>query len=211
MSKIIESLSWRYATKKFDTNKKLSENKVKTLKEAFNLTATSFGLQTISMLVISNEDLKKSLIEHAYNQKQVYEASHLLVICIQNDIKDKDVNDFFDNIKVIRNTPETILESYRNYLLQSMRDKSVEERQQWSMNQAYIALGNLMTVCAVEGIDSCPMEGFNPEKYDEILNLKDKGLKSLLLLPVGYRAEDDMFATFKKVRKDINKTIIELN
>ena len=211
MSKIIESLSWRYATKKFDTNKKLSENKVKTLKEAFNLTATSFGLQTISMLVISNEELKKSLIEHAYNQKQVYEASHLLVICIQNDIKDKDVNDFFDNIKVIRNTPETILESYRNYLLQSMRDKSVEERQQWSMNQAYIALGNLMTVCAVEGIDSCPMEGFNPEKYDEILNLKDKGLKSLLLLPVGYRAEDDMFATFKKVRKDINKTIIELN
>ena len=211
MSKIIESLSWRYATKKFDTNKKLSENKVKTLKEAFNLTATSFGLQTISMLVISNEDLKKSLIEHAYNQKQVYEASHLLVICIQNDIKDKDINDFFDNIKLIRNTPETILESYRNYLLQSMRDKSVEERQQWSMNQAYIALGNLMTVCAVEGIDSCPMEGFNPEKYDEILNLKDKGLKSLLLLPVGYRAEDDMFANFKKVRKDINKTIIELN
>jgi len=211
MSKIIESLSWRYATKKFDTNKKLSENKIKTLKEAFNLTATSFGLQTISMLVISNEDLKKSLIEHAYNQKQVYEASHLLVICIQNDIKDKDVNDFFDNIKVIRNTPETILESYRNYLLQSMRDKSVEERQQWSINQAYIVLGNLMTVCAVEGIDSCPMEGFNPEKYDEILNLKDKGLKSLLLLPVGYRAEDDMFATFKKVRKDINKTIIELN
>ena len=120
------------------------------------------------MLVISNEDLKKSLIEHAYNQKQVYEASHLLVICIQNDIKDKDVNDYFDNIKVIRNTPETILESYRNYLLQSMRDKSVEERQQWSMNQAYIALGNLMTVCAVEGIDSCPMEGFNPKKYDEI-------------------------------------------
>ena len=211
MSNIIESLSWRYATKKFDTNKKLSEDKINILKEAFNLTATSFGLQTISMLVISNEDLKKSLIEHAYNQKQVYEASHLLVICIQNDIKDKDVNDFFDNIKVIRNTPETILESYRNYLLQSMRDKSVEERQQWSMNQAYIALGNLMTVCAVEGIDSCPMEGFNPEKYDEILNLKDKGLKSLLLLPVGYRAEDDMFATFKKVRKDINKTIIELN
>ena len=211
MSKIIESLSWRYATKKFDTNKKLSEKKVKTLKEAFNLTATSFGLQTISMLVISNEDLKKSLIEHAYNQKQVYEASHLLVICIQNDIKDKDVNEFFDNIKVIRNTPETTLESYRNYLLQSMRDKSVEERQQWSMNQAYITLGNLMTVCAVEGIDSCPMEGFNREKYDEILNLNDKGLKSLLLLPVGYRAEDDMFATFKKVRKDINKTIIELN
>jgi len=211
MSNIIESLSWRYATKKFDTNKKLSEEKINILKEAFNLTATSYGLQTISMLVISNEDIKKSLIEHAYNQKQVFEASHLLVICIQKDIKDKDVNDFFNNIKKIRNTPDPILDPFRNNLLKSMRDKSVEERQQWSMNQAYIALGNLMTVCALEGIDSCPMEGFNPEKYDEILNLKDMGLKSLLLLPVGYRAADDMFASFKKVRKDINKTIIELN
>ena len=134
-----------------------------------------------------------------------------VVVFMDFGIPGDDSDDYFDNIKVIRNTPETILESYRNYLLQSMRDKSVEERQQWSMNQAYIALGNLMTVCAIEGIDSCPMEGFNPEKYDEILNLKDKGLKSLLLLPVGYRAEDDMFATFKKVRKDINKTIIELN
>ncbi|MFH6770256.1 NAD(P)H-dependent oxidoreductase [Gaetbulibacter aquiaggeris] len=211
MSKIIESLKWRYATKKFDTNKKLSEDKIKILKEAFNLTATSFGLQTISMLVISNEELKKSLIEPAYNQRQVFEASHLLVICIQNDIKDKDVTDYFNNIKEIRKTPDTILDPFKNNLLKSMREKSVEERQQWSMNQAYIALGNLMTVCAIEGIDSCPMEGFNSLKYDEILNLKDRGLKSLLLLPVGYRAEDDMFASFKKVRKAINKTIIELN
>ena len=92
-----------------------------------------------------------------------------------------------------------------------MQNMSVIERQKWSMNQAYIALGNLMTVCAVEGIDACPMEGFVSEKYDEILNLKDLGLKSVLLLPVGYRAEDDMFASFKKVRKSLDKTIIELN
>ena len=85
-----------------------------------------------------------------------------------------------------------------------------EEQQQWSINQAYIALGNLMTVCAIEKIDSCPMEGFVPEKYDEILNLKEKGLKSALLLPVGYRAEDDMFADFKKVRKKIGETVFEL-
>lgn len=211
MSKIIERLRWRYATKKFDTNKKLSEDKINVLKEAFNLTATSFGLQTISMLVISNEELKKALIEPAYNQRQVFEASHLLVLCIQSDIKDKDVIDYFHNIKDMRNTPDTILDPFKSNLIKSMREKSVEERQRWSMNQAYIALGNLMTVCAVEGIDSCPMEGFNPEKYDEILNLREKELKSFLLLPVGYRAEDDMFASFKKVRKDINKTIIEFN
>jgi nitroreductase len=92
-----------------------------------------------------------------------------------------------------------------------MQDKSVEERLQWSKNQAYIALGNLMTVCAIEGIDACPMEGFVPEKCDNVLNLDEKGLKSVLLLPVGYRAEDDMFASFKKVRKSLEDTIIEIN
>ncbi|MCF8272620.1 MAG: NAD(P)H-dependent oxidoreductase [Flavobacteriaceae bacterium] len=208
---IIEQLRWRYATKKFDTNKKLSKAKIDTLKEAFNLTATSFGLQTITMLVVKNNKLKESLVPHTYNQKQVFEASHLLVICIQNDITDYDVTMYFDSVKTIRNTPETILEPFKNNLLKTMQNMSVIERQKWSMNQAYIALGNLMTVCAVEGIDACPMEGFVSEKYDEILNLKDLGLKSVLLLPVGYRAEDDMFASFKKVRKSLDKTIIELN
>jgi nitroreductase / dihydropteridine reductase len=208
---IIEQLRWRYATKKFDTNKKLSKAKIDTLKEAFNLTATSFGLQTITMLVVKNNKLKESLVPHTYNQKQVFEASHLLVICIQNDITDYDVTMYFDSVKTIRNTPETILEPFKNNLLKTMQSMSVIERQKWSMNQAYIALGNLMTVCAVEGIDACPMEGFVSEKYDEILNLKDLGLKSVLLLPVGYRAEDDMFASFKKVRKSLDKTIIELN
>jgi nitroreductase / dihydropteridine reductase len=208
---IIEQLRWRYATKKFDTNKKLSKVKIDTLKEAFNLTATSFGLQTINLLVITNIKLKETLLAHTYNQKQVLEASHLLVICIQNDITDTDVTMYFDSVKTIRNTPETILEPFKNNLLKSMQNMSVEERQKWSKNQAYIALGNLMTVCAVEGIDSCPMEGFISEKYDEILNLKELGLKSVLLLPVGYRAEDDMFASFKKVRKTLDKTIIEIN
>jgi nitroreductase len=91
-----------------------------------------------------------------------------------------------------------------------MQRMTKQEQQQWSMNQAFIALGNLMTVCAIEGIDSCPMEGFVPSKYDEILNLKERGLKSALLLPVGYRAEDDMFSGFLKVRKKIEDTVIEL-
>ncbi len=208
---IIEQLRWRYATKKFDKNKKLSKIKIDTLKEAFNLTAMSFGLQTLSMVVVTNNKLKESLVPHTYNQKQVSEASHLLVICIQNDVTDEDVNMYFDTVKTIRNTPETILEPFRKNLIKTMLKMTVEERQKWSMNQAYIALGNLMTVCAVEEIDSCPMEGFISEKYDDILNLKELGLKSVLLLPVGYRAEDDMFASFKKVRKTLDKTIIELN
>jgi len=207
----IGKLRWRYATKKFDKNKKLSKIKIDTLKEAFNLTALSFGLQPISMVVVSNNELKESLVPYAYNQKQVSDASHLLVICIQTDVTEEDVNKHFDNVKMIRNTPETILEPYRKNLIKTIQKMSDGERKTWSINQAYIALGNLMTVCAFEEIDSCPMEGFISEKYDELLNLKELGLKSVLLLPVGYRAEDDMFASFKKVRKSLDKTIIDLN
>ena len=210
MSDIIEQLQWRYATKKFDTSKKLSQAKIDILKKAFNLTATSFGLQTLTLLVVGNEDLKASLVPYSYNQKQVAQASQLLVICIQDNISDLDVVNYYNNIKTTRKTPDDILKPYRDDLIKMIQKMTIEERQQWSLNQAYIALGNLMTVCAIEGIDSCPMEGFMPEKYDDILNLKEKGLKSVLLLPVGYRAADDMFAGFKKVRKPLHETILEL-
>lgn len=207
---IIERLEWRYATKKFDSTKKLPESKLNILKQAFNLTATSFGLQTISLLVVTNPETRQALFEPAYKQKQVVDASHLLVICIKETIDTKDVNDYFDNIRNTRNTPETILAPYRKNLIDTMERMTTKEQQEWSMNQAYIALGNLMTVCAIEGIDSCPMEGFVPSIYDDILNLKALGLKSALLLPVGYRAEDDMFSGFLKVRKNIEDTVIEL-
>lgn len=206
----IKHLEWRYATKKFDKANKLSASKLKVLKQAFNLTATSFGLQTINMLVVESEDIRKLLLPHTYNQQQIVDASHLLVICIKDTIEEEDVNDYFDNIKDVRNTSESILSPYRQNLIKTMQKMTIEEQQQWSLNQAYIALGNLMTVCAIEQIDSCPMEGFIPEKYDEVLSLKEKGLKSALLLPVGYRAEDDMFADFKKVRKKVEETVFEL-
>ncbi|MFL1012935.1 NAD(P)H-dependent oxidoreductase [Flavisericum labens] len=206
----IKQLKWRYATKKFDAEKKLSEAKLNVVKQAFNLTATSFGLQTIKLVVIEDEEIRSPLLKHAYNQKQVVEASHLLVICIQNDILQNDITTYYNNIKDTRKTPETILKPYREDLIKMIEKMSVKERQQWSTNQAYIALGNLMTVCAIEGIDSCPMEGFLPKKYDELLKLDEKGLKSVLLLPIGYRAKDDMFSEFKKVRKPIKEAVIEI-
>lgn len=206
---IINSLKWRYATKKFDATKIISNEKLNILKEAFNLTATSFGLQTINMVIVSDKEVRNSLVEHSYNQLQVKEASHLLVICIQDNITDEDIDDHFNNVSNIRNTPEHILAPFRANLKTMMQRMTEHERQLWSIKQAYIALGNLMTVCAVEKIDACPMEGFKADSYDEILNLKDKNLKSVLLLPVGYRAEDDMFASFKKVRKNVNNAVIE--
>lgn len=207
---IIQQLKWRYATKKFDITKKLSTDKLEILKQAFNLTATSFGLQTIKLVVLQDETLRASLIPYAYKQKQVLEASHLLVICIQNNISEHDVVSYYNTIKSTRDTSETILKPYREDLIKTIDKMTISERQQWSKNQAYIALGNLMTVCAVEGIDSCPMEGFMPAKFDELLKLSDKGLTSVLLLPVGYRATDDMFSAFKKVRKPIEEAVIEI-
>ncbi|WP_406683773.1 NAD(P)H-dependent oxidoreductase [Seonamhaeicola sp. MEBiC1930] len=207
---IIDKLKWRYATKKFDKDRNLSSNKINVLKEAFNLTATSFGLQTIKMIVIEDKALRESLVKFSYNQTQVLDASHLLIICIQDKINREDVNEYYNNIKEIRKTSDEILNPYKNDLIKMMEAKTNKEQQQWSKNQAYIALGNLMTVCAVEEIDSCPMEGFISKSFDEILNLNDKGLKSVLLLPVGYRAQDDIFAGFKKVRMDITESVLEI-
>lgn len=207
---IIERLQWRYATKKFDPAKSLSEEKLNTLKQAFNLTATSFGLQTIKMLVIEDKILREKLQPAAFGQSQVSQSSHLLVLCIEEHIADDHVDAHFNNVVNLRSTPETILEPYREDLKAKMRNMSIDEQQQWSIKQAYIALGNLMTVCAVEHIDSCPMEGFDTQKFDTILNLKEKHLKSVLLLPVGYRDETDMFAEFKKVRKQVQDAVLEL-
>lgn len=206
----IDYLKWRYATKKFNPSKLLTKEKLNLVKEAFNLTATSFGLQTISMVIVEESAKRERLLEYSYNQRQISDASHLLVICIQDDISDTDVDALFDSVSELRQTPETILEPYRNDLKNMMHSMSKNERQEWSVKQAYIALGNLMTVCAFEKIDACPMEGFIPEKYDELLNLKAHNLKSVLLLPIGYRADDDQFASFEKVRKRIDQSVITI-
>lgn len=207
---IIEKLNWRYATKKFDESKKLTNEKIDILKQAFNLTATSYGLQTMKLVIVSDDDNKDKLVNLCFGQEQVKNASHVLAICIQTSVNEKDVDDYFNNIIEIRKTPEIILSKYRKELKEFISSKTKLELESWCVNQAYIALGNLMTVCAVEGIDSCPMEGFLPDKVDELLGLEKQNLKSVLLLPVGFRAEDDMFADLKKVRKDINDSVIEL-
>jgi nitroreductase len=207
---IIEKLQWRYATKKFDTAKKLSDEKVTILKEAFNLTAVSYGLQTLKMVVVKDKILRETLVKTSYGQRQVADASHLLVLCIQTKIDNEDVDEHFETIKDIRNTPDAVLASFKGQLKSTIENMPSEKKIGWATKQAYIALGNLMTVCAVEGIDSCPMEGFIPAELDKALKLDEYGLSSVLLLPVGYRAEDDMFADFKKVRKPVSKTVIEL-
>ena len=203
-------LRWRYATKKFDATKFLSAEKIETIKESFNLTATSYGLQPLKLVIIKDKVLQESLVEHSWNQRQVADASHLLVFCIEKKLSALYIQEHFNRIKEIRKTPDDILKPFETFLLEDFEGKSTEDIQTWSKNQAYLAMGNLLTVCALEEIDACPMEGFSPEKYDELLDLDAQNLMSVLVMPIGYRAEDDMFSTFKKVRRPLEDTIIEL-
>lgn len=206
----IDSLNWRYAVKKFDTTRVLSNEQVETIKNAFNLTATSYGLQPISMVIVSNKEIQNQLVPHSFDQQQVAQASHVLVICIENEIDGDYISSYFRQVKRVRGVSSEILDPFKDALINDFSKKDIQEIKDWSKNQAYLALGNLLTVCAVEKIDACPMEGFAPEAYDNLLGLKKKGLTSVLVLPIGYRAEDDAFATFKKVRKDMNESIIEI-
>jgi len=202
MSTILDDLSWRYATKKFDNTKKLSDEQLNLLKEGFNLTASSYGLQPVSLVVIENQDFME--------QEQVANASHLLVFCVQTKIDSVYINDYFKRVQEIRNTPDQVLAPFKDFLLDDFKNKDASEIKLWATKQAYLAMGNLLTICAVEKIDACPMEGFIPEEYDKMLGLKEKGLQSVLIMPVGYRAQDDPFTSFKKVRKPLAKAIVEM-
>ena len=208
---IIDNLKWRYAVKKFDTNKNLTQEQLNLLKEAFNLTATSYGLQPLKLVVVENKEIQEKLVPHSWNQQQVVQVSHLLVICVKDKYTPKEVETYFNLVQQIRNTPDDVINPFKEFLTAEIAKKTQEELFIWNKNQAYIALGNLLTVCAMQQIDSCPMEGFNPEKYDEILQLTERNLKSVLVLPVGFRAEDDYMKDLKKVRKNITETVIEIS
>lgn len=206
----IEALKWRYATKKFDESRILSEDKIEILKQAFNLTATSYGLQPIKMVVVNNKELQQKLFSVSMNQKQISTASHVLVLCIEREIDEIFIENYFNYVHKIRATPKEVLSKFKDFLVDDFRNKHIDEIFSWATNQAFLALGTLLTVAANEAIDSCPMEGFESEKYDEILGLDELNLKSVLVLPVGYRAEDDMFSEFKKVRRPISDVIVDL-
>lgn len=205
----IESLQWRYATKKFDSEKNLDPNQLELLAQAFNLTATSYGLQPCRLIVVQDQELKEKMLPHSYGQMQVKDASAVLVICT-TAVDEQYVKDYFSIVKKVRNTPDEVIQPFQDFLTSSFSKMDSAEIELWAKNQAYLILGNLLTVCAQQQIDSCPMEGFVPEKIDELLDLKAKGLKSTLLLPVGYRATDDMMSQLKKVRRPQQEMVFYL-
>jgi hypothetical protein len=161
-------------------------------------------------VVLKNKELQADLVKYSMNQSQIAQASHILIFCIETNIDEEFVLEYFNRVHTIRNTSKSILKPFQDFLISDFEGKPQVEVENWATNQVYLAMGNILTVCAMEGIDSCPMEGFDSNAYDEKLNLKKQGLKSVLLLPIGYRAENDMFSEFKKVRKQISDSIIEI-
>lgn len=210
VEKNIAHLKWRYAVKKFDSKKILPKEKVNGLKHAFNLTATSYGLQPLKMVILHNKEVQKKLVDFSYGQGQVGNASHILIICIENKIDTDFITRYFDLVRKVRCTKDEILKPFQDSLVDSFSKKEAEEVRIWATNQAYLALGNLLSYCALEEIDSCPMEGFVPEEYDRLLGLQEKGLTSVLVLPVGYRSKTDPFSKMEKVRKHVDESVIEI-
>lgn len=210
-SLILDRLEWRYATKTFDPSKKLSEEKISILKSAFNLTATSYGLQPLKLVVVGNPKIKEQMVSISYNQQQVKDASHVLVFCVERKINENFIKEHFERVEQVRKTSRTILEPFEQYLLNSFSLKNSIEIKSWMINQLYLTVGALITVCAVEGIDACPIEGFQPEKLDEFLDLESLNLESVLIMPVGIRAANDFFAALGKVRRGVDEVVIEIN
>lgn len=207
---IINALKWRYAAKKFDATRTIPDKVIEIIKKCFNLTASSYGLQPVKLLIVSDKSVLQELVPISSNQQQVSQASHLCVFCVETNIDEAYIRSYFENIKSIRNTPDAVLSSFRDSLISSFGTKSSLEIFNWGAKQAYLALGNMLTVCATQKIDACPMEGFDPVAYDKYFKLADQGLRSVLIMPIGYRSNDDVFASMKKVRKDIKDSIIEI-
>jgi nitroreductase len=203
---IIEALEWRYAVKKFDKDYKLSNKELDCLSKSLTLTATSMGMQLMEFLIIENEEVKKAISPIAYNQSQIEECSHLIVLCRKNKVEQKDINEIVQITLEKRKVEPNQLSGYKKMLESSL---TMEKNKQaiWMENQVYIAMGNLLTVCAVEKIDACPMEGFDREKLDNLLNLDKKNLKSVLMCPVGRRSAEDKYKGLEKIRRPEEKII----
>ncbi len=197
----IKNLNWRYATKQFDSSKKVSSEHVELIKEAVRLSPSSFGLQFYKVFVIENNDLKERLKPAAWGQSQITDASHIFIFCSYKYVKEKYVEDFFQLKAKTYNVDISELEGHMSFVKGKMCETPTEKRRIWNSRQVYVALGNLLNACAELKIDSCPMEGFDPEKVSEILDLDSQDLDAVVLAAVGYRSEQDQNQHLPKVRK----------
>lgn len=201
MSTFIENQNWRYATKKFNSEKKISDTDFEILKDAIQLSSSSYGLQPYKVLVVENEEIRKQLQPASWGQSQIVDASHLLVFANITNVDENYINNFVQNVATTRNIPLESVKGYADFMIGKITTLTPEEQAVWTAKQTYLALGNLLNAAAELKIDVTPMEGFEPEVYNEILGLKEKGLHATLVATVGYRHHEDDTQHYIKVRK----------
>lgn len=205
---VLQQLRWRYATKKFDPTQTISEELWQTLEQSLVLTPSSFGLQPWKFFVVRDPEIRKQLVEHSWGQTQVIDASHLVVFAIKKGVDAAYVDHYLARMSEVQGTPTDALKGFGDVVkgfLDRMPDQAAIDT--WATRQVYIALGQFMTSAALLNVDTCPMEGINPAKYDEVLGLGELGYGTVVVCPAGYRAEDDKYATRPKVRFPLEEMV----
>jgi nitroreductase len=205
---LLESLQWRYATKKMN-GEKIPQDKLDRILQATKLAPSSYGLTPYKVIVVESEELKEGLKNAAYGQTQLTDSSQVLVFATWDTITEGSVDHFIETVANERGITTDLLQDYGSTIKGTLNFMSEDQKITWAQKQAYIGLGFALVAAATEGVDSTPMEGFNPLLVDEVLNLKEMGLKSVVLLPLGYRDTDnDYLVNLKKVRWSDNDFFI---
>lgn len=205
MNSFITNQNWRYATKKFDATKKVSNEDLQILKEAIQLSTSSYGLQPYKVLIIENPEIRKQLQPVSWGQTQIVDASHLIVFANYTNITETHIDDYINNIAQSRKLNVEDLAGYSDFMKSKILALPQEQLAVWTSKQTYLALGNLINAAAELKIDVTPMEGFEPEKYNEILGLNELGLNASLVAPIGYRHDEDVNQHLAKVRKPLDE------
>lgn len=205
-SELLTALNWRYATKVFDSSKKISANTWAALEESLVLTPSSFGLQPWKFFIIQDQELREKLVAHTWRQRQVADCSHLVVMTVKKAYSLDDLDAFIARMVEVRGGSADALAGFRKMVGSTQAQGYMT--QEWAKMQAYIALGQFMAACALLSIDTCPMEGFVAAQYDELLGLEAQGLTTAVLCPAGYRHADDRYASLPKIRFQ-NSDVIE--
>ncbi len=210
MTQFIKDAQWRYATKKFDATKKISAEDLNTIKEAIRLTSSSYGLQPYKVFIIENPELRAQLQPACWGQSQIVDASHLLVFANMTQFGDAEIDSYIQNLSQTRSIPIESVKGYADFMKSKITPLSNDVKATWTSKQTYLALANLMNVAAELKIDVTPMEGFEPEKVNEILGLTELNLNASLIATIGYRHEEDATQHYAKVRKSNEELFITL-
>jgi len=207
---LLRALNWRYATKKFDATKKIDNETYETLEQAVRLAASSYGLQPWKFVVVTDPSVKNELVAASFNQPQPADCSHLVVISRVASLDEAYLDHYVEVTAQERSLTSEKKEAFKGMMAGFVKKTPQADKEVWSAKQCYIALGFLLSAAAMLGVDACPMEGFNKDAYDKILDLPAKGCNSMVLCALGYRSADDHYANLAKVRFPASETVLRI-